>query len=339
MAVTEITTSSWLKARYLFGIDLTDDDGNAYPEELYSMAIDSAIATVSAEFDLDLLGPTTRVERYDTTHQHGMSWWLKHLMHKPVVSVEAFHVQFANFPQTKLPNSWVQIANGEVGQIQILPGPEALANTAFSGGIPFVGISGVMLREYTPLWWKYTYTSGFERDLEGTVVQTQGSAVVTGTGTSFLTPADAPAKTGVTVRAGDYVRVVSGTVGGSDYTSSAVRVKSVESDTSLTLDASFGASGDLSNATIRLMKYPADILDCIGLIAALLPLDTAGDLIIGAGISRLNVGVDGLHQEIQTTSGVENSGYGARALQYRNRLKAAIMSIKRRYNPPKVMVM
>jgi len=339
MAVTDIVTSTWLKDRYLYGIDLTDDNGVAYPEALYTSAIDSAVATVSAEFDIELHGPQKYVERYDTFHQHGISWFLTHLMHKPVVEIDKLMVQFANFPQVEIPTEWAQIADSNVAQVQLMPGPEALANTAFSGGIPFVGIQGVMWRDYTPQWWKYEYTAGFEYDLEGTVAQVHGATIVTGTGTSFLTPTHSPAKAAFTVRAGDYVRITSGiTTNGDTVSSVPVRVKSVESDTSITLDAAFGADHDFTGASMRLMKYPGDILDCIGLIASMLPLDTAGDLIIGAGISRLNVGVDGLHQEIQTTSGVDNSGYGARVIQYKARLREIIHRVKRRYNPPKMMV-
>ena len=43
MAITEIVTAAWLKSNYLYGIDLTDDEGTAYPDSLYSQAIDSAI--------------------------------------------------------------------------------------------------------------------------------------------------------------------------------------------------------------------------------------------------------------------------------------------------------
>lgn len=52
MAITEIVTPTWLKNNFLYGIDLTDDDGNAYPDSLYDHAIDAAVATASAEFDL-----------------------------------------------------------------------------------------------------------------------------------------------------------------------------------------------------------------------------------------------------------------------------------------------
>jgi|6_EtaG_2_1085325.scaffolds.fasta_scaffold08301_2 hypothetical protein len=337
MAVTDITTAQWLKDRYLYGVDLTDDNGDPYPDGLYTATIDSAVATVSAEFDIELLGPTKFVERYDTFHQHGISWFLTHLMHKPVITIDKLSVQFANFPQASLPIEWAQIADSNVAQVQLMPGPEALSNTAFSGGIPFVGIQGIMFRDYTPQWWKYEYTAGFEFELAGTVTQTAGGTTLTGADTAFLTPVHGPAKTQFTVRAGDYVKIISATNEGAALTGGPVRVKSVESDTSLTLDSTLNALA-FTDGKIRLMQYPGDVLDCIGLIAAMLPLDTAGDLIIGAGISRLNVGVDGLHQEIQTTSGVDNSGYGARIIQYRRRLQDTIAAVKRRYNPIRMLV-
>ena len=71
------------------------------------------------------------------------------------------------------------------------------------------------------------------------------------------------------------------------------------------------------------------------MLAAILPLDVAGDLIIGAGIARFNIGVDNLRQEVDTTSSATNSGYGARILSYKNTLKAYVKALKADYQTPK----
>lgn len=330
MAITEIVTPTWLKNNFLYGIDLTDDDGNAYPDSLYDHAIDAAVATASAEFDLELMGPTTYVERHDTYFDHGLSYYKTHLMHRPVRTVDKLQVQYAEFESTEIPVSWVQISSDIAAQVQIVPGPEALGSHMISGGIPFLGISGMVWREYTPLWWHYTYTAGFESALAGTVAASAGGTTLTGTGTKFATPELTGNVASVPLRVGDYVRLGVGTA--------PQRVSHVVSDTEIRLSATLNAA-EFTGETLTVLQYPADILECVGLIAAMLPLDTAGDLILGAGISRLNVGVDGLHQEVQTTSGVENSGYGARVIQYRRRLTSLIKTIRRRYNPPKVMVL
>ena len=338
MAITDIITPTWLKSNYLFGIDLTDDDGNAYPDSLYQIAIDAATGIIAAEFDIELLGPNRYMERHDTFPEHGNSFYLMTLMHRPLITVEAFNVKFGEWPQRELPVRWIQQSNPEHSQIQVVPGPEGVDGVLYSGGVPFVGISGLEFRDYTPLWWMFTYTAGFECDMSGTVSVAAGETSVTGASTKFLgesievkdsTYGGIANKPGA--RAGYYLRIGAG--------NTPVRIKSVTNDTTLVLDGTINSGAEISGSTATLLYYPPEVMDCVGLIASMLPLDTAGDLIIGAGISRLNLGVDGLHQEIQTTSGVENSGYGARVIQYRRRLAMQIAALRRRYRQNKIMVM
>jgi len=75
-------------------------------------------------------------------------------------------------------------------------------------------------------------------------------------------------------------------------------------------------------------NIPFILNDAIGLIASILPLDTAGDLIAGAGIANSSISLDGLSQTIGTTSSATNSGYGARILSYEKRLKSRMSSLR-----------
>ena len=114
------------------------------------------------------------------------------------------------------------------------------------------------------------------------------------------------------------------------------RVRRVLSNTSFTLDRAVPAAVTDSNVTV--LGYDPAMVDLVGMIAALLPLDTAGDLIIGAGISSQSLSMDGLSQSISTTSGVENSGYGARAVQYGKRMETAVKYLMRHYRPINMLV-
>jgi hypothetical protein len=76
---------------------------------------------------------------------------------------------------------------------------------------------------------------------------------------------------------------------------------------------------------------PHDIRDLIGKKACFPILNTAGDLIAGAGIANLSISMDGLSQSIGTTSSATNSGYGARLLQYSKEIKDDKATIKRYY--------
>ena len=65
--------------------------------------------------------------------------------------------------------------------------------------------------------------------------------------------------------------------------------------------------------------------------ASLGVLDIAGDLVAGAGIASISIGVPGLNQSIGTTSSATNSGYGARIKSYSERMKEALPLLKRYY--------
>lgn len=84
-------------------------------------------------------------------------------------------------------------------------------------------------------------------------------------------------------------------------------------------------------------ELSADMADWIGMTAALLPLDTAGDLIAGAGIANKSVSQDGLSQSLGTTASATNAGYGARILSYAKRLPQTEEDLKAAYRAPRFM--
>ena len=78
-------------------------------------------------------------------------------------------------------------------------------------------------------------------------------------------------------------------------------------------------------------QLPHDIRALIGRRASFPILNTAGDLIAGAGIANFSMSVDGLSQSIGTTSSATNSGYGARLVQYTREIKEEMKTLRRHY--------
>jgi hypothetical protein len=78
-------------------------------------------------------------------------------------------------------------------------------------------------------------------------------------------------------------------------------------------------------------RVPANILDLIGKAASLGPFNIFGDLIAGAGIATVSLSIDGLSQNIGTTSSATNAGYGARIIQYTKEIKDQIPLLRRYY--------
>ena len=77
---------------------------------------------------------------------------------------------------------------------------------------------------------------------------------------------------------------------------------------------------------------PADIRHLIAMIASIIVLDQAGDLILAtAGIANYSLSLGGLSQSVGTTSSATNAGYGARILSYQKQMKTLIPQIRAQF--------
>lgn len=327
MPITDFMDAQWIKDRYLVGIDLTDDNGNEYPDVHYVQAIDSAIAMYEAQYDITLRRVRTHVKReaYDSNWWDSDTWFLTILEHRPVRDVLSFKIKFGGFPASEIPLGWVRVVSRPAGQIQIVPGPEGFKSPYIVGGSPLLGFAGLNGRGYVPEWIRVQYTTGFEYDLPGTLSGTVGSKQAT------FTPANSEEETVEALRAlriGTYLKLRA--------VDQIVQVADIIDDTTVVFREELYENWIDQPAVV--LDYDPALLDIIGLTASLPLLDTAGDLIIGAGISNQSISIDGLSQSIGTTSGVENSGYGARAVQYRKRIEELNHAIRRRYRRVNMMI-
>jgi len=65
---------------------------------------------------------------------------------------------------------------------------------------------------------------------------------------------------------------------------------------------------------------PAQMAHAIGMLASIHLFNILGDLVIGAGIASMSIGMDGWSQSIGTTASAENSAYSARIIMYQKEL-------------------
>lgn len=77
--------------------------------------------------------------------------------------------------------------------------------------------------------------------------------------------------------------------------------------------------------------YPSDIINVVGMMAAIPVLAIAGDLILGAGIASQSLSIDNISQSINSTASATNSGYGARIIEYRKSIEKSLDAIARGY--------
>jgi hypothetical protein len=235
-SLSGIMTVEELKAIYLTGIDLTDDQGNPYPDIMYDFGIRAAIARMETLLDLEPR-PIWHRDRYDFDSVAWQQWGFIQMDHNPVIQVSTVKLYWPSASEPyEFPSEWVRL-NRDGGYLTLVPTSGSLAQALAISGAYLPTILSTI--SHIPEALEVYYQSGF-------------------------------------------------------------------------------AIGTL----------PHDIRDVIGMMASFPILNTAGDLIAGAGIANFSIGMDGLSQAIGTTSSATNSGYGARILQYQNRLKVDIPALR-----------
>ncbi len=308
-------TPDWLKSRFLLGVDLTLDDGSPYPDAIFEQAILGGITYLEHELGISLSTFHVKNERHDAYEPLRTGFYPFRLDHRPVRSISKIQVKFGAFKAAELPSDWANLVSPTHGQIHLIPSEKALNSSyRFTSGIPLITGDVLQPQRYVPGYFYFDYTSGFE-SLQGTVTIPQGSTKAT-----VVFENDLLMKYEVELTSTPSTFVSERGHGGFDVNLASIQAQDI-------------------TVSYTVSTLPADIKQAIGYKAALLPLDVAGDLIAGAGIASLSVGVDGIHQSLNTTASATNSGYGARVLQFERELKALIPALKAKYKMISVGVM
>ena len=309
MSVLSELTPAWLKDKFLLGVDLTLDDGTPYPDSIYEQSIAGGITYLEHELGISLSTYKVKGERHDAYEPMRSGFWPFRLDHRPVRSIDKIEVRFGSFEPAELASEWAQLVAPTHGQIHLIPSEKGLMSSyRFTRGVPLITGDVLQPQRYVPGYFHFDYTAGFH-SFEGTAVIPVG-------------------ETSVKVDFAEDV-LMKYEVSHSSDAPGALSLSERGSDGMVfTIPAAHNADITISYTVSTL---PADIKQAIGYKAALLPLDVAGDLIAGAGIASLSIGVDGLHSSLNTTSSSTNSGYGARVLQFERELKALLPALRSKY--------
>lgn len=149
-----------LKTFYLFGLDLTNDQGVPFPDSLYAHFIKGAVSWLEHKLDI----PIRRTVVDDEWHDYQKEDYKKYIWFEtdlyPVISVESIKMVLpGNQVVQTFDKSWIHMAR-ESGQIQIVPG-------AGGGGTLLLGIGAAWLplvyggQRAIPDVFRIAYTAGF----------------------------------------------------------------------------------------------------------------------------------------------------------------------------------
>jgi hypothetical protein len=157
-----IITPEQLKKFYLFGVDMSDDDGNPYDPEMFVWYIKSAQQWLESQIPGLKLTPTTIAdERHDYYINDYVAYSYIKLFNTPVQSVQSVEVQFPLATQVlKFDPSWYRVES--VGAtVQLVPTQGTFSSILLSQGGSFLPLfySGM---QNVPAIFKISYKCGFE---------------------------------------------------------------------------------------------------------------------------------------------------------------------------------
>lgn len=155
-----IISTQELKDVYLFGLDLTDDEGNPFPDIMFDWSINYAIAWLEKQLDLKIRPTVITGERYDYFRADYINWVTIKLRNSPVLSVEKVSVIWPSSQEIITFNSeWIKL-RADSGQINIIPAAGTLSQVIFTAGGSFLPLlaSG---RDWIPDLYSIDYTAGF----------------------------------------------------------------------------------------------------------------------------------------------------------------------------------
>ena len=329
MALTlkDIITVDLLKNTMLVGVPLTDDTGATFPDSLFEQSIDQAISLIEEELEINIEPYKVSEERHDLYNDQRTAYHSNQLDRRPLKTVDKLQISYGTYSPVDIPNAWLNISSPETSTVALIPTGESIGTFNFKNVLPLLidPISNVASYSRVPAYFKYDYTAGFTL-LEGTITIPQGQTEVLDIAIAEKL-IDRP----------QLIFTVTDDGNGNLVGAPVPKIKPFGLG-----DKTFSVESDITPAvsdmiiSYKLHTVPPLITKAILYTSAILPLDTGGDLLAGAGIGQFSLAVDGLSQNISTTSSATSAGYGARIISYSTQLKAAMKTLKKKYKVSKI---
>ena len=151
-----------LRENYLFGLDLSDDKGNPFPDRMLEWYIKAGVDWLEKELDIDLVAHTHINETHDHYAVDYARWGYFQLQNYPVIAIDQIQFQYPSMLEAvTIDPRWVVLEdNGVSGVVQIVPGQGNIADVLMIPGALLPMWSGQTGR--VPAIWHINYRSGFE---------------------------------------------------------------------------------------------------------------------------------------------------------------------------------
>lgn len=153
--INEMTTN------YMFGISLTDEKGNQFPDSMIVSYLNGAIAWAEQLFDICLTEKVIESEYHDYERNDYMNWGYIQAFKRPIQEVTSLKLMYGSQPSFTIPREWLKI-DKLAGKIQMFPAQGSANNLIISQtGVIF----GLQQRwGYAPQMWELSYKVGMKKE-------------------------------------------------------------------------------------------------------------------------------------------------------------------------------
>jgi hypothetical protein len=156
-----VMTVDEMKTVYLFGLDLTNDAGEPFPDLVFEWGLRWAVSWLEHKLDIRI-NPTELTERYDYWRQDYQNWMTIQLRERPIVSVDEVAVTWpSDVDVIVFPDAWIR-PRLDAGQVNIVPTAGTLAQSLLTAGGTFMPLVASGL-DFVPDVIRVTYTAGFPK--------------------------------------------------------------------------------------------------------------------------------------------------------------------------------
>lgn len=162
--VSNLLTVEELKSTYLFGVDITNDQGEDLSDEAYQTYIDNAVSMLEHDLDISIF-ERTETEFRDYYYNEYSDWGEIQLNNFPVISVTSMDMVYFRDedgePESVLsiPQSWLRVQPHD-GLIRLVPNNKFAANLQVGSTGSF--FPEIMRSTMVPHLWKVVYKHGFQ---------------------------------------------------------------------------------------------------------------------------------------------------------------------------------
>lgn len=150
---------SELVQTYLYGLDLTDPEGNPFPKALLVSYLNSSISFAESLFDITLAPKVIQGETHDYERGDYNNWGYIQLWKRPIRKVTSFQLMYGTRPSMEIPLDWLKIdKNG--GKIQLFPNSASASGMIITDGGIIFGLQRAW--SYAPQLWSIDYEAGMD---------------------------------------------------------------------------------------------------------------------------------------------------------------------------------